>query len=62
MKCKTPAALEMAVKEAAKKSPLDTNHAIAEQVAKESRARKFAPPARTRFADMEPSRAPLAYR
>lgn len=29
MRCKTPAALEMAVKEAAKKSPLDTNRAIA---------------------------------
>lgn len=43
MKYKTPAALEMAVKEAAKKSPLDTNHAIAEQVAKKSRARKVAP-------------------
>ncbi len=43
MKYKTPAALEMAVKEAAKKSPLDTNHAIAEQVAKESRARKVTP-------------------
>ena len=29
MRYKTPAALEMAVKEAAKKSPLDTNRAIA---------------------------------
>lgn len=29
MRCKTPAALEMAVKEAARKSPLDTNRAIA---------------------------------
>lgn len=29
MRCKTPTALEMAAKEAAKKSPLDTNRAIA---------------------------------